>query len=246
MKTFSRKRQTGETYQHYSDSSSTKRSKQTATCYECNIVFLDSNGLSKHRAALHGPTKAGPPTLIPKAGPPTLIPKKSANPQTVQQPIKTSNIVMSVKIQKNITPKKILPSPPPQNPRTKTEKIIFDKDSNGNNDDPDDDISDINNEFNEFRALPECIHHYCGLCRISFANIKGYKAHCEKAKHHELHLLTSDKVYGDLICFNTAKVYHDIDDAKSHFCVNRTAAKIEKCKYCIRSFSVQVGFKYNQ
>ena len=244
MKTFSRKRQTGETYQHYSDSSSTKRSKQTATCYECNIVFLDSNGLSKHRAALHGPTKAGPPTLIPKAGPPTLIPKKSENPQTVQQPIKTSNIVMSVKIQKKIIPKKILPSPPPQNPRTKTEKIIFDKDSNGNNDDPDDDISDINNEFNEFRALPECIHHYCGLCRISFANIKGYKAHCEKAKHHELHLPTSDKVYGDLICFNTAKVYHDIDDAKSHFCVNRTAAKIEKCKYCIRSFSVQVRCKY--
>ena len=106
MKTFSRKRQTGETYQHYSDTSSTKRSKQTATCYECNIVFLDSNGLSKHRAALHGPTKAGPPTLIPKTGPPTLIPKKSANPQTVQQPIKASNIVMSVKIQKKIVPKK--------------------------------------------------------------------------------------------------------------------------------------------
>ena len=153
---------------------------------------------------------------------------------------------MSVKIQKKIVPKKILPSPPPQNPRTKTEKIIFDKDSNGNNDDPDDDISDINNEFNEFRALPECIHHYCGLCRISFANIKGYKAHCEKAKHHELQLPAFEKVYGDLICFNTAKVYHDIDDAKSHFCVNRTAAKIEKCKYCIRSFSVQVRCKYYQ
>ena len=125
MKTFSRKRQTGETYQHYSDSSSTKRSKQTATCHECNIVFLDSNGLSKHRAALHGPTKAGPPTLS-KAGTRKLIPKKSENPQTVQQPIKTSNIVMSVKIQKKIIPKI---SPLPQNPRTKTEKITFDKDS---------------------------------------------------------------------------------------------------------------------
>ena len=240
MKTFSRKRQTGETYQHYSDSTSTKRSKQTATCHECNIVFLDSNGLSKHRAALHGPTKAGPPTLS-KAGTRKLIPKKSENPQTVQQPIKTSNIVMSVKIQKKIIPRI---SPLPQNPRTKTEKITFDKDSNGNDDHLDDDISDINNEFNEFRALPECIHHYCGICRMSFANIKGYTAHCEKAKHHEVHLRHSDKVYGDLICFNTAKVYHDIDDAKSHFCVNRTAAKIEKCKYCIRSFSVQVRCKY--
>ena len=79
---------------------------------------------------------------------------------------------------------------------------------------------------------------------MSFANIKGYQAHCDKAKHHQIHLRHSDKAYGDLICFNTAKVYHDIDDAKSHFCVNRTAAKIEKCKYCIRSFSVQVRCKY--